>query len=141
MFLVLCFSRLHLVSMNKGEQMTTKTSMPINFVRKLRAQSVVKFTAVVLTVSLVGAYYVIWWRAPPLGPFLPNCTPQYPRPAPHDVPLTDTGKCSDVLTGMTKGAWQQHPMTSSEQLQLMTFYKAVSIIFMCRIKQQESLFC
>ena len=133
------FSRLHLVSMDKAGQMTTKMTMLITFVIRLRAQRVV--TAVVLTVSLVGAYYVIGWRAPSLGHFLSNSTSPHLRPAPHDVPLTDTGKCSDVLTGMTKGAWQQHPMSSSEQLQLKTFYKAVSITFMCRTKPQQSLFC
>ena len=70
---------------------------------------------------LCAAYFVISWHG---LSFIMHVLPEYIQAR---LSWTGVGHCVDVLNNMTKGVWQQHPMTPAEKLKLKAFYRTVSV--------------
>ena len=93
-------------------QTMAKQKMPTSW-KLLRALTIVSL--------LCAVYFVISWHDPS---FTMHVLPENIQAR---LSWTGVGHCVDVLNNMTKGVWQQHPMTSAEKLKLKAFYRAVSV--------------
>ena len=86
--------------------------------------------AAVILSLLCAMYLVVSWHKTSFASFsMPMLPPKMrPRLRHHQgrVSLVDMGNYS-VLSSMTKGTWQQHPLTPAEELKLKAFYKMVSV--------------